>query len=87
MHVPLNTLRPERGYICIKPIHYLMRMSCVDLSAQSRIPGALCKSVVLFCGQVFHKPMSESGRLNDAEMEMIFVNWNELLTCNSKLLK
>uniref|UniRef100_A0AAQ4R393 Intersectin 2b n=1 Tax=Gasterosteus aculeatus aculeatus TaxID=481459 RepID=A0AAQ4R393_GASAC len=37
--------------------------------------------------EVFHKPMSESGRLNDAEMEMIFVNWNELLTCNSKLLK
>ncbi|XP_032375658.1 intersectin-2b [Etheostoma spectabile] len=37
--------------------------------------------------EVFHKPMSESGRLNDAEMVMIFVNWKELLACNSKFLK
>ncbi|XP_078107424.1 LOW QUALITY PROTEIN: intersectin-2-like [Sander vitreus] len=37
--------------------------------------------------EVFHKPMLESGRLNDAEMVMIFVNWKELLACNSKLLK
>ncbi|XP_049450197.1 intersectin-2b isoform X2 [Epinephelus fuscoguttatus] len=37
--------------------------------------------------EVFHKPMSESGRLSDAEMTMIFVNWKELLACNSKLLK
>nr|XP_057945813.1 intersectin-2b isoform X1 [Doryrhamphus excisus] len=37
--------------------------------------------------EVFHKPMSESGRLNEAEMNMIFVNWKELLTCNQKLFK
>ncbi|TNN60807.1 Intersectin-2 [Liparis tanakae] len=37
--------------------------------------------------EVFQKPMSESGRLNDAEMAMIFVNWKELLACNSKFLK
>ncbi|XP_040911658.1 intersectin-2b isoform X2 [Toxotes jaculatrix] len=37
--------------------------------------------------EVFHKPMSESGRLNDGEMAMIFVNWKELLACNTKLLK
>uniref|UniRef100_A0A7N5ZWV1 Intersectin 2b n=1 Tax=Anabas testudineus TaxID=64144 RepID=A0A7N5ZWV1_ANATE len=37
--------------------------------------------------EVFHKPMSESGRLTDAEMQMIFANWKELLTCNTKLLK
>uniref|UniRef100_A0AAQ5YUP7 Intersectin 2b n=1 Tax=Amphiprion ocellaris TaxID=80972 RepID=A0AAQ5YUP7_AMPOC len=37
--------------------------------------------------EVFHKPMSESGRLNDAEMSMIFVNWKELLACNTKLVK
>lgn len=36
---------------------------------------------------VFYKPMSESGRLNDAEMQKIFVNWKELLGCNNKLLK
>uniref|UniRef100_H3DK01 Osteoclast-stimulating factor 1 n=1 Tax=Tetraodon nigroviridis TaxID=99883 RepID=H3DK01_TETNG len=36
---------------------------------------------------VFHKPMSESGRLKDSEMAMIFFNWGELLTCNTKLLK
>ncbi|KAM7423893.1 hypothetical protein PAMA_000317 [Pampus argenteus] len=37
--------------------------------------------------EVFYKPMSESGRLNEAEMAMIFVNWGELLTCNTKFLK
>uniref|UniRef100_A0A8D3DTV4 Intersectin 2b n=1 Tax=Scophthalmus maximus TaxID=52904 RepID=A0A8D3DTV4_SCOMX len=37
--------------------------------------------------EVFHRPMSESGRLNEAEMSMIFVNWKELLACNTKLLK
>uniref|UniRef100_A0A087Y0V7 Intersectin 2b n=2 Tax=Poecilia formosa TaxID=48698 RepID=A0A087Y0V7_POEFO len=36
---------------------------------------------------VFYKPMSESRRLTDAEMAMIFVNWRELLACNSKLVK
>ncbi|XP_056623500.1 intersectin-2b isoform X2 [Triplophysa dalaica] len=37
--------------------------------------------------EVFHKPMSESGRLTEAEMNMIFVNWRELIQCNSKMLK
>ncbi|KAM7395539.1 hypothetical protein PAMA_007013 [Pampus argenteus] len=37
--------------------------------------------------EVFHKPMSESGRLTEAEMSMIFVNWRELIMCNTKLLK
>ncbi|KAL3065306.1 hypothetical protein OYC64_015474 [Pagothenia borchgrevinki] len=37
--------------------------------------------------EVFQKPMLESGRLNEAEMAMIFVNWKELLACNTKLLK
>uniref|UniRef100_A0A671UUI1 Intersectin 2b n=1 Tax=Sparus aurata TaxID=8175 RepID=A0A671UUI1_SPAAU len=37
--------------------------------------------------EVFHKPMSESGRVKDAEMAMIFVNWKELMACNTKLLK
>ncbi|XP_036941845.1 intersectin-2a isoform X2 [Acanthopagrus latus] len=37
--------------------------------------------------EVFHKPMSESGRLTEAEMGMIFVNWRELIMCNTKLLK
>lgn len=37
--------------------------------------------------QVFHKPMSESGRLTEAEMGVIFVNWRELIMCNTKLLK
>lgn len=36
---------------------------------------------------VFQKPMSESGRLNEAEMNMIFVNWRELEACNNKFLK
>uniref|UniRef100_A0A8C4F283 Intersectin 2a n=1 Tax=Dicentrarchus labrax TaxID=13489 RepID=A0A8C4F283_DICLA len=37
--------------------------------------------------EVFHKPMSESGRLTEAEMGVIFVNWRELIMCNTKLLK
>ncbi|XP_069578969.1 intersectin-2a isoform X2 [Brachyistius frenatus] len=37
--------------------------------------------------EVFHKPMSESGRLTEAEMSVIFVNWRELIMCNTKLLK
>ncbi|XP_033505111.2 intersectin-2a isoform X1 [Epinephelus lanceolatus] len=36
---------------------------------------------------VFYKPMSESGRLTEAEMGVIFVNWRELIMCNTKLLK
>lgn len=37
--------------------------------------------------QVFYKPMSESGRLTEEEMGLIFVNWRELIMCNTKLLK
>ncbi|KAM4713617.1 intersectin-2a isoform 2-T2 [Anableps anableps] len=36
--------------------------------------------------EVFYKPMSESGRLTEAEMATIFVNWRELITCNTRLL-
>ncbi|KAF3702763.1 Intersectin-2 SH3 domain-containing protein 1B SH3P18 SH3P18-like WASP-associated protein [Channa argus] len=44
---------------------------------------------VVFCAPlfVFYKPMSESGRLTEAEMGVIFVNWRELIMCNTKLLK
>ncbi|KAL3052638.1 hypothetical protein OYC64_005217 [Pagothenia borchgrevinki] len=37
--------------------------------------------------EVFYKPMSESGRLTEAEMGIIFVNWRELIISNTKLLK
>ncbi|XP_041831619.1 intersectin-2a isoform X2 [Melanotaenia boesemani] len=37
--------------------------------------------------EVFYRPMSESGRLTEAEMAVIFVNWRELIMCNTKLLK
>nr|XP_061785718.1 intersectin-2-like isoform X2 [Nerophis lumbriciformis] len=37
--------------------------------------------------EVFHKPMSDSGRLTEGEMGVIFVNWRELIMCNTKLLK
>uniref|UniRef100_H2MQC3 Intersectin 2a n=1 Tax=Oryzias latipes TaxID=8090 RepID=H2MQC3_ORYLA len=37
--------------------------------------------------EVFHKPMSESGRLTEAEMATIFVNWRKLIMCNHKFLK
>lgn len=31
--------------------------------------------------------MSESGRLTESEMNLLFANWKELITSNSKLLK
>ncbi|XP_068433588.1 intersectin-2a isoform X4 [Clinocottus analis] len=37
--------------------------------------------------EVFYRPMCESGRLTEAEMGVIFVNWRELIMCNTKLLK
>ncbi|XP_051732084.1 intersectin-2a isoform X3 [Ctenopharyngodon idella] len=37
--------------------------------------------------EVFYKPMVESGRLTEAEMSLIFVNWRELIMCSTKLLK
>ncbi|XP_058469345.1 intersectin-2a isoform X3 [Solea solea] len=37
--------------------------------------------------EVFYRPMSESGRFTEAEMAVIFVNWRELIMCNTKLLK
>ncbi|XP_061756713.1 intersectin-2-like isoform X6 [Nerophis ophidion] len=37
--------------------------------------------------EVFHKPMSDSGRLTEGEMGVIFVNWRDLIMCNTKLLK
>ncbi|XP_067272987.1 intersectin-2a isoform X3 [Pseudorasbora parva] len=37
--------------------------------------------------EVFYKPMTESGRLTEAEMSLIFVNWRELIMCSTKLLK
>ncbi|XP_068505367.1 intersectin-2a isoform X1 [Syngnathus scovelli] len=37
--------------------------------------------------EVFYKPMSESGRLTEAEMGVIFINWRELIVCNSRLLQ
>ncbi|KAJ8008716.1 hypothetical protein DPEC_G00081300 [Dallia pectoralis] len=37
--------------------------------------------------EVFYQPISESGHLTQEEMEVIFVNWTELITCNSRLLR
>ncbi|XP_077568315.1 intersectin-2-like [Stigmatopora nigra] len=37
--------------------------------------------------EVFYKPMSESGRLTEAEMAVIFANWREIIACNAKFLK
>ncbi|XP_075057455.1 intersectin-2 isoform X2 [Mixophyes fleayi] len=37
--------------------------------------------------EVFQKPMTDSGVLNEAEMGLIFVNWKELIMSNTKLLK
>ena len=37
--------------------------------------------------QVFFDPMSESGVLTEEEVRQVRVNWDELITCNTDLLK
>ncbi len=37
--------------------------------------------------QVFQKPLSELGQLDVQEISRIFVNWREIIQCNTKLLK
>ncbi|XP_033874350.3 intersectin-2 isoform X1 [Acipenser ruthenus] len=37
--------------------------------------------------EVFQKPLTESGKLTESEMGMIFVNWKELIMSNFELLK
>ncbi|OWF43900.1 intersectin-1-like isoform X1 [Mizuhopecten yessoensis] len=41
-------------------------------------------SVVL---DVFHKPLLEGNGMTEEELAAIFVNWNELIVCNTKLSK
>ncbi|KAK7906906.1 hypothetical protein WMY93_015518 [Mugilogobius chulae] len=55
-------------------------------STNSSNRGDICGDLELVL-DVFYKPMSESGRLTEAEMGVIFVNWRELIMCNTKLLK
>lgn len=58
---------------------------CLDVEALTIF--LLFLSLSVHVSQVFYKPMSESGRLTEVEMGMIFVNWRELIMCNTKLLK
>ncbi|XP_074658567.1 intersectin-1-like isoform X3 [Tubulanus polymorphus] len=37
--------------------------------------------------EIFHQPMLESKVLSQEELQQIFVNWEELIVCNTKLLK
>ncbi|XP_061091351.1 intersectin-2-like [Conger conger] len=37
--------------------------------------------------EVFHKLMSESGRLTELELSTIFLNWDELIVSSNKLIK
>ncbi|XP_033635342.1 intersectin-1-like [Asterias rubens] len=37
--------------------------------------------------EVFQKPLGESGQLDVQEISRIFVNWREIIQCNTKLLK
>ncbi|KAI1895691.1 hypothetical protein AGOR_G00108850 [Albula goreensis] len=37
--------------------------------------------------EVFYKLMSESGRMTEAEISMIFLNWKELIVSSTKLLR
>ncbi|XP_056016290.1 intersectin-1-like isoform X4 [Ostrea edulis] len=41
-------------------------------------------SIVL---DAFHEPMESAGVMTHEELETIFVNWKELILCNTKLLK
>ncbi|KAJ8291182.1 hypothetical protein GJAV_G00022340 [Gymnothorax javanicus] len=37
--------------------------------------------------EIFYKLMSESGRLTEQELNTIFLNWSDLITCSKKLIK
>lgn len=59
-----------------------------DMDRKSRrTPGSQFNLFPPLVNQVFYKPMSGSGRLTEEEMGVIFVNWRELIMCNTKLLK
>ena len=44
-------------------------------------------SAVLFALQVFQKPMKQSEVVTKEDLQRIFVNWKELIMCNTKFLK
>ncbi|XP_033111618.1 intersectin-1-like [Anneissia japonica] len=67
-------------------------MSETEQKRQSRIHELLDteKSYVddmVLVVEVFKKPLEEQKRLTIQELGMLFVNWNELIQCNTKLLK
>lgn len=66
-------------------IYSLLESSAICLD--SKLQKYVHLFPVLMNIQVFYKPMAESGRLTEAEMSMIFVNWRELIMCSTKLLK
>ena len=37
--------------------------------------------------QVFYNPLAESGMLTEQEFSTVFINWKELIWCNTRLLK
>lgn len=37
--------------------------------------------------QVFYNPLAESGMLTEKELSTVFINWKELIWCNTGLLK
>ena len=37
--------------------------------------------------QAFYKPMRYSGQVTEEHLNAIFVNWQELIICNTKFLK
>ncbi|MGH0147511.1 UNVERIFIED_CONTAM: hypothetical protein FKN15_045441 [Acipenser sinensis] len=81
------------------PSNYVQMTTESDPSQQLCVSNNLdcmwCVRVpfLMFCGfffvffKVFQKPMTESGKLTESEMGMIFVNWKELIMSNTELLK
>eukprot|EP00795_Rhopilema_esculentum_P017568 gene17568-9199_t len=37
--------------------------------------------------EIFYNPMAEAGVLTEQELNTVFVNWREIIMCNTKLLK
>lgn len=66
---------------------FLLYLLCMLLESNAIWLGSKLQIYMCVDIQVFHKPMGESGRLTEAEMSMIFVNWRELIMCSTKLLK
>ncbi|XP_072018783.1 intersectin-1-like isoform X2 [Amphiura filiformis] len=75
-----------------KDLHLLESLTLMERNRQSRIHELIATEETYvedlrIAVEIFKKPIEESGKLTQTELNLIFVNWRELITCNNKLVK